>query len=77
MRARSPRRSELIDAGVVGIVVQDSTAENAIAETITAAGIPMIGGTANGRPSDTGDAHWPNTYFPTATVEPGHRQRRR
>lgn len=62
--------TQLLDAGVVGIVVQDSTAENAIAETITAAGIPMIGGTANGRPSDTGDAHWPNTYFPTATSNP-------
>jgi len=62
--------NELISAGVVGIVIQDSTAENAIAETITAAGIPMIGGTANGRPSDTGDAHWPNTYFPTATSNP-------
>jgi len=61
---------KLIDAGVVGIVVQDSTAENAIAETITAAGIPMIGGTANGRPSDTGEAHWPNTYFPTAPSNP-------
>jgi branched-chain amino acid transport system substrate-binding protein len=62
--------NELIAAGVVGIIVQDTTAENAIAETITAAGIPMIGGTANGRPSDTGDAHWPNTYFPTATSNP-------
>lgn len=62
--------SELIAAGVVGIVVQDSTAENAIAETITAAGIPMIGGTSNGRPSDTGDAHWPNSYFPISTSNP-------
>jgi branched-chain amino acid transport system substrate-binding protein len=62
--------TQLVDAGVVGIVVQDTTAENAIAETITAAGIPMIGGTANGRPSDTGDAHWPNTYFPTAPSNP-------
>ncbi len=61
---------KLIDAGVVGIVVQDSTAENAMAETITAAGIPMIGGTANGRPSDTGEAHWPNTYFNTAPSNP-------
>ena len=62
---------KLIDAGVVGIVVQDSTAENAIAESITTAGIPMIGGTANGRPSDTGEAHWPNTYFNTVTSNPG------
>jgi branched-chain amino acid transport system substrate-binding protein len=62
--------TELINEGVVGIVVQDTTAENAIAETITAAGIPMIGGTANGRPSDSGDAHWPNTYFNTAPSNP-------
>jgi branched-chain amino acid transport system substrate-binding protein len=62
--------NELLSAGVVGIIIQDSTAENAIAETITAAGIPMIGGTANNRPSDTGDAHWPNTYFNTATSNP-------
>lgn len=62
--------NELVAAGVVGIIVQDSTAENAIAETITAAGIPMIGGTANGRPSDTGEAHWPNSYFNTAPSNP-------
>jgi branched-chain amino acid transport system substrate-binding protein len=62
--------NELIAEGVVGIIVQDSTAENAIAEAITAAGIPMIGGTANGRPQDTGDAHWPNTYFVTSPSNP-------
>ena len=62
--------NELIAEGVVGIVIQDSTAENAIAEAITTAGIPMIGGTANGRPSDTGEAHWPNTYFNTAPSNP-------
>jgi branched-chain amino acid transport system substrate-binding protein len=61
---------KLIDEGVVGIVVQDSTAENAILETITAAGIPMIGGTANNRPVDSGDAHWPNTFFPTSPGNP-------
>jgi branched-chain amino acid transport system substrate-binding protein len=33
--------------------------------------VAMIGGTANGRPSDTGDAHWPNTYFNTAPSNPG------
>jgi branched-chain amino acid transport system substrate-binding protein len=62
--------NQLVSDGVVGIVVQDSTAENAIVETITAAGIPMIGGTANGRPSDTGEAHWPNTYFNTSPSNP-------
>jgi branched-chain amino acid transport system substrate-binding protein len=62
--------NDLLAEGVVGIVVQDTTAENAIAETITAAGIPMIGGTSNGRPSDTGDAHWPNSYFPISTSNP-------
>jgi branched-chain amino acid transport system substrate-binding protein len=62
--------TDLVGQGVVGIVIQDSTAENAIAETITAAGIPMIGGTANGRPSDSGDAHWPNTYFTTSPSNP-------
>jgi branched-chain amino acid transport system substrate-binding protein len=62
--------TELLGEGVVGIVIQDSTAENAIAETITAAGVPMIGGTSNGRPSDSGDAHWPNSYFPMATSNP-------
>lgn len=62
--------NELISEGVVGIIIEDSTAENAIAEAITAAGIPMIGGTANGRPSDSGEAHWPNTYFNTAPSNP-------
>jgi branched-chain amino acid transport system substrate-binding protein len=62
--------NEAIADGVVGIIVQDSTAENAIAEAITTAGIPMIGGTSNGRPQDSGDAHWPNTYFTTAPSNP-------
>jgi branched-chain amino acid transport system substrate-binding protein len=61
---------EAISDGVVGIIIQDSTAENAITEAITSAGIPMIGGTANSRPMDTGDTHWPNTYFNTAPSNP-------
>src|SRR5690606_36054123 len=38
--------------------------------TVTAAGIPMIGGTANNRPIDGGENSWPNTYFVTSPSNP-------
>ncbi|MDO8361519.1 MAG: ABC transporter substrate-binding protein [Actinomycetota bacterium] len=68
--AAAAARQVVEEEGAVGVIIQDSTAENAIAEYLTTAGIPMIGGTANGRPSDSGEAHWPNTYFNTAPSNP-------
>jgi len=63
-------RDAVESQGAVAIIIQDSTAENAIAQYLAEKGIPMIGGTANGRPSDSGEAHWPNNYFNTAPSNP-------
>lgn len=60
----------VVDAGAVAVIINDSSAENALADFLAERGVANIGGTANARPADSGDTHWPNLYFPVAPGSP-------
>lgn len=62
---------ELVERdGVVGVIIQDATAENAVSEYLSSAGIPMIGSSNTARPPDSGTTHWPNSYFVLSSSAP-------
>jgi branched-chain amino acid transport system substrate-binding protein len=54
----------------VAVILQDSTTEAALTTYLEGQGVPNIGGSANGRPPDSGTTHWPNLYFNQAPSSP-------
>lgn len=49
--------------GAIAVIINDSTAENALTEYLAGQNVPYIGGSANGRPQDSAATQWPNIYF--------------
>src|SRR5262245_56047683 len=61
---------DVVESGAVAVIINDSSAENALADFLAEQGVPNIAGTANAAPADSGESHWPNHYFPLATGSP-------
>jgi branched-chain amino acid transport system substrate-binding protein len=68
--AAAAGREVVESAGAVAVVINDSTAENALSQYLESQGVPYIGGSNNGRPADSSPTHWPNLYFHQGTSVP-------